>query len=210
MHLLIAREAVDQHLAVAGDIIDPEAKFGRKAKAGLRAGGFYARWLPALAVGAGQVPGGYSGYGPLARHVRYIERAARRLARSTFYGMSRWQGRLEYKQGFLGRIVDIGAELFAMSASCVRAKAERSTAPEGVELADLFCQQARVRIEELFDALWRNTDAADVKAARKVLASDYVGLEAGVLAPPSEGEWVAAWAPGPSTVEDVRRRIPRP
>jgi hypothetical protein len=62
MHLLIAREAVDQHLSVAGDIIDPEADLGRKAKAGLRAGGFYGRWLPTLAVGGGQVPGGYAAY----------------------------------------------------------------------------------------------------------------------------------------------------
>jgi alkylation response protein AidB-like acyl-CoA dehydrogenase len=210
MHLLIAREAVDQHLAVAGDIIDPEAKLGRKAKAGLKAGGFYARWLPTLAVGGGQVPGGYASFGPLAGHVRYIERASRKLARSTFYGMSRWQGRLEYKQGFLSRIVDIGAELFAMSASCVRARTERGTAPEGVELADLFCQQARVRIEELFDGLWRNTDAADVALAKKVLAGNYTRLEGGVLPPPSEGEWVATWTSGPSTVEDIRRRIPRP
>jgi hypothetical protein len=129
MHLLIAREAVDQHLSVAGDIIDPEARFGRKAKAGLRASGFYARWLPALTVGGGQVPGGYAAYGPLAKHVRYVERATRKLARATFYGMSRWQGKLEYKQGFLARIVDIGAELFAMSASCVRARAERAPTP---------------------------------------------------------------------------------
>jgi alkylation response protein AidB-like acyl-CoA dehydrogenase len=210
MHLLIAREAVDQHLAVAGDIIDPEAKLGRKAKAGLKAGGFYARWLPTLAVGGGQVPGGYASFGPLAGHVRYIERASRKLARSTFYGMSRWQGRLEYKQGFQSLIVDIGAELFAMSASCVRARTERSSAPEGVELADLFCQQARVRVEELFDGLWRNTDAADVALAKKVLAGNYTRLEGGVLPPPSEGEWVATWSSGPSTVEDIRRRIPRP
>ncbi len=209
MHLLIAREAVDQHLSVAGDIIDPEARFGRKAKAGLRAGGFYARWLPALAVGGGQMPGGYAGYGPLAKHVRYVERATRKLARSTFYGMSRWQGKLEYKQGFLARIVDIGAELFAMSASCVRARAERASYPEGVELADLFCRQAKVRVEELFTALWRNTDGADVVAARKVLAGRYTKLEEGIMAPPAEGEWVAKWEPGPATGPDVRRRLPR-
>jgi hypothetical protein len=182
MHLLIAREAVDQHLSVAGDIIDPDAKFGRKAKAGVKAGGFYARWLPTLTVGGGQVPGGYGSFGPLAKHVRYVERAARKLARSTFYGMSRWQGKLEYKQGFLARIVDIGAELFAMSASCVRARAERATSPEGVELADLFCAQARVRVEELFDGLWRNTDALDVKLAKKVLDGGYTGPGAGCAA----------------------------
>ena len=73
----------------------------------------------------GQVPGSFSAYGPLARHMRFVERSSRKLARSTFYGMSRWQDRLERKQGFLFRVVDIGAELFAMSASCVRAQAER-------------------------------------------------------------------------------------
>jgi alkylation response protein AidB-like acyl-CoA dehydrogenase len=209
MHLLIAREAVDQHLSVAGDIIDPDAAFGRKAKAGARAGGFYARWLPTLAVGRGQTPGGYADYGPLARHLRFVERASRKLARSTFYGMARWQGRLERKQGFLARIVDIGAELFAMSAACVRARSERDTRPEGVELADLFCRQAAVRVEALFDSLWRNTDAQDTALAKKVLSGRYTFLEQGVLPPPSEGEWVAHWEPGPSTEPDIRRRIPK-
>jgi len=62
MHLLIAREAVDAHLSVAGDIIDPDADLNRKAKAAARAGGFYAKWLPTLAVGKGQAPAAYGQY----------------------------------------------------------------------------------------------------------------------------------------------------
>ncbi|MFI7600254.1 acyl-CoA dehydrogenase family protein [Actinoplanes sp. NPDC049681] len=210
MHLLIAREAVDAHLSVAGDIVDPDAGLGRKARAGARAGAFYARWLPTLAVGRGQTPTGYAEFGPLAVHLRYVERACRKLARSTFYAMSRWQGKLEHKQGFLGRIVDIGAELFAMSATCVRARAERRDRPEGAELADLFCRQARLRAEALFTALWDNTDALDVKAARRVLDGRYAFLEDGMVVPPSDHAWVSAWQPGPGTVADVRRRIPPP
>jgi hypothetical protein len=123
--------------------------------------------------------------------------------------MSRWQGKLERKQGFLGRIVDIGAELFAMSAVCVRARAERTERPEGVELADLFCRQARLRADALFDALWNNTDALDVRAAQRVLDGRYTFLEEGVVDQPSDLAWVAAWEPGAATVEDVRRRIPQ-
>lgn len=210
MHLLIAREAVDAHLSVAGDIIDPDAGLGRKARAGARAGAFYARWLPTLAVGRGQHPTGYADYGPLAAHLRYVERASRKVARSTFYGMSRWQGKMERKQAFLGRIVDIGAELFAMSAVCVRARAEREARPEGVELADLFCRQAQLRVEAHFAALWQNTDSLDVTAAKRILAGRYAFLEEGIVPPAADEPWVSTWQPGPSSAEDVRRRIPRP
>ncbi len=197
MHLLIAREAVDAHLSVAGDIIDPDAGLARKAKAGARAGAFYARWLPTLAVGKGQQPTGYGEFGPLAGHLRHVERASRKLARSTFYAMSRWQGKMERKQAFLGRVVDIGAELFAMSAVCVRARAERDTRPENVELADLFCRQAKVRVDALFTALWENTDSIDVTAAKRILAGRYAALEDGVVTPPTDLPWVAPWTPRP-------------
>src|SRR5262245_61832032 len=85
-------------------------------------GDHQARKLPTLVTGEGQRPGAYGEFGRLAAHLRYAERASRKLARVTFYAMARWQGRLERKQGFLGRIVDIGAELFAISAVCVRAR----------------------------------------------------------------------------------------
>lgn len=126
MHLLVAREAVDTHLSVAGDIIDPDADTARKTRAAGRAATFYASWFPRLAWGAGQDPRAYAEFGTLAGHLRYVERTSRRLARSTFYGMLRWRGGLERKQGFLGRVVDVGAELFAMTAVCVRAQAQRT------------------------------------------------------------------------------------
>ncbi|RDG35372.1 acyl-CoA dehydrogenase family protein [Streptomyces corynorhini] len=215
MHLLIAREAVDAHLAVAGDIIDPDKSLSDKAKAGARAGGFYARWLPKLVAGPGQLPTSYAEFHPpghrdLATHLRYVERTSRKLARSTFYAMSRWQGRMETKQGFLGRIVDIGAELFAMSAACVRAEMLRVNGDHGREayqLADVFCRQSRIRVEELFTRLWSNTDDLDRKVVDGVLAGTYRWLEDGVVDPSGEGPWIADATPGPSERENVHRPI---
>jgi alkylation response protein AidB-like acyl-CoA dehydrogenase len=211
MRLFIAREAVDAHLAAAGDLIDPKLPAGQRARAAAKAGGFYAKWLPSLVAGEGQRPGAYSEFGRLATHLRYVERASRKLARATFYGMARWQGRLERKQGFLGRIVDIGAELYAMSAACVRAQADAADGTSGgdvaCELADLFCAQARLRAEELFGQLWSNTDSADTEVSRRVLAGRYTWLEEGVLDPSIPGPLIAQAEPGPSKVEDVHRHI---
>ncbi|MFV0127487.1 acyl-CoA dehydrogenase family protein [Streptomyces sp. HMX112] len=215
MHLLIAREAVDAHLSVAGDIIDPDKSLGDKARAGAQAGVFYARWLPKLVLGPGRLPGSYGefhppGHADLSPHLRYVERSARKLARSTFYGMSRWQGRMETKQGFLGRIVDIGAELFAMSAACVRAELLRTTEAHGREayqLADAFCHQSRLRVEELFGRLWDNTDDLDRKVVKGVLSGTYGWLEEGIVDPSGDGPWIADATPGPSTHENVHRPI---
>ena len=211
MHLLIAREAVDAHLAAAGELASADADLRAKARAAVKASGFYAKWLPQLAVGKGSVPTSYAEFGPLANHLRYVERAARRLARQTFYGMSRWQAKLEYRQGFLGRIVDIGAELFAMAASCSRAEMLRTDDPvrgeAAYELAGAFCGQARLRVDHLFDQLWSNTDDSDRSLADRVLDGRYTWLEDGVI-DPSEGTgpWIAAWQPGESRASNHSRR----
>ncbi|MEU7467997.1 acyl-CoA dehydrogenase family protein [Streptomyces sp. NPDC044984] len=213
MHLLIAREAVDAHLSVAGDLIDPEKSLGDKARAGLGAGVFYAKWLPRLVAGPGQLPGTYGEFKhgvDLSGHLRHVERTSRRLARSTFYAMSRWQGRMETKQGFLGRIVDIGAELFAMSAACVRAELLRGRGENGREayqLADAFCRQARIRVEELFDRLWTNTDDVDRKVVKGVLSGTYEWLEQGIIDPSDDGPWIADATPGASQRENAHRPI---
>jgi alkylation response protein AidB-like acyl-CoA dehydrogenase len=212
MRLLIAREAVDTHLTAAGELANPKADLRQKAKAAAGASGFYAKWLPQLVFGEGQRPTAYREFGRLASHLRFVERSARKLARNTFYGMARWQAGLEQKQAFLGRIVDIGAELFAMSAVCVRAEAQRVADPvegeQAYELADAFCQQAALRAEALFHALWTNTDSTDVRLARDVLEGRYTWLEEGILdQSEGTGPWIAPWEPGPSTEANVARRF---
>lgn len=211
MKLLIAREAVDAHLAAAGDLASLDASLQDKAKAAVGASGFYARWLPKLVAGAGMDPRSYSDFGRLGKQLRFVERSSRRLARQTFYGMGRWQAKLEHKQAFLGRIVDIGAELFAMAACCSRAENLLHTRPEhaaaAFELAEAYCEQARVRVDEYFDQLWRNTDDADRALSRKVLAGDYAWLEAGVLdQSEGTGPWIADASPGPSAKESLHRK----
>ncbi|WP_059011637.1 acyl-CoA dehydrogenase family protein [Streptomyces specialis] len=215
MHLLIAREAVDTHLRVAGALVDPDASFTEKRKAATAAGAFYTRWLPSLATGRGQLPLAYgdfhiSRHPDLSAHLRWTERSCRRLARATFYGMSRWQGRLEAKQVFLGRVVDIGAGLFAMAAACVHAERLRRGSERGreaYELADAFCRQARLRVDDLFHHLWRNTDETDHGVVAALLEGRHTWLEEGVLDASTEGPWIAESPPGPSGRKNVHRRI---
>ena len=213
MHLLIAREAVDAHLAVAGDIIDPDVDLAGKARAAGRAGAFYATWLPQLLTGPGMVPTSYAEYGPLATHLRFVERSSRKLARATFYGMARWQGGLEQRQGFLGRVVDIGAELFAMAAMCVRAQMQlqdddAATGRAAVRLADAACRRSRLTVARLFDALWTNTDDADEVLAKEVLDGEHLWAEAGIIdLSEGTGPWIADATPGPALAADVSRRM---
>jgi len=210
MRLLIAREAVDAHLAAAGDLASADSSLGAKARAAVHASGFYARWLPQLVVGTGSLPGAYPEFGRLARHLRYVERSSRALARRTFGAMARHQAGLEQKQALLGRIVDIGAELFAMAAVCTRAESLRVQEPtvgaSAYGLADAFCAQSRVRVDELFRQLRHSTDASDHALSRAVLDGKVRWLERGVV-DPSEGTgpWISAPPTGPSTRANVRR-----
>lgn len=145
-------------------------------------------------------------FGTLAQHVRFIDRAARKLARQIDCGQARWGDRIGEHQLFLGRAVDIAAELYAMSAACVYAKALDNSA---VELADAFCRQTRRRVADLCDQLWVNTDEHDNEIAAKVLRDSYMWLEEGVLDASIEGPWIAEPTPGPSTRPNLHRKIRR-
>src|SRR6266571_4324891 len=184
MHLFIAREAVDKHLQVAGDVVMPGKTLGERLRGLVRAGLFYAWWYPSRWLGWGFWPK-YAGFGPLAKHLRYVERGSRRLARSVFHAMLRFGPKLEYRQAVLFRLVDAAAELFAMAASCARAQwllhKDPAAGRRAVQVADLFCRQARARVHAKFQGLWRNDDVPTYRVAQEVLAGEHRWLERGMV-----------------------------
>ena len=208
MHLMIAREAVDQHLQVAGDILLGDGDIAEKVKLGVKAGAFYAKWFPSLTVGKGQSPTSFDEFGELAKHLRYAERSSRKLARSTFYAMGRYQAKLEQKGELLGRIVDIGAELYAIACACTYASTLGGEDPAHraaiYELADLFCMQARRRADGLFHSLWANDDDAQYERAQSVLDGRYAFFEHDVVDPAGDGPMIPEHAPAAAaSLEDA-------
>src|SRR5438093_1836259 len=184
MHLFIAREAVDKHLQVAGDVVMPGKSVGERLRGLGRAALFYGWWYPSRWLGWGFWPK-YAGFGALAGPLRYVERAARRLARGVFHAMMRFGPKHEYRQAVLFRLGDVGAELFAMAATAGRAHGTRETDPaagrRAVDLADLFCRQARGRVDAKFRELSHNADTQTYRLAQEVLQSEHRWLERGMV-----------------------------
>jgi hypothetical protein len=184
MHLFMAREMVDKHLQVAGALVDPDTPLSAKLAVLPKMAGFYSWWYPTRWFGWSLWPK-YSEFGPLAGHLRFVERSSRKLARASFHGMLVYQAKLQNKQAFLFRLVDIANETFAMAASVARAQAlvakGAPEAKEAVRLADGFCLSARRRVRGLFRELWANDDAERYRLGLSVLEGRHQWLEAGMV-----------------------------
>lgn len=183
MRLFIAREALDGHMRIAGHLLRPNLPLKTKILAAVKPALFYAFWYPKQWLPIAPWPR-FSSHGPFASHLRYIARSSRRLARGVFHAMARYQARLEKKQALLGRLVDIGNDLFAMTVVIARAESLLHDNPADTtprELADLFCRQARRRVAQNFRGLFHNEDVRAYRLARRVLEGDLVWLEKGIV-----------------------------
>ncbi|HYH06842.1 MAG TPA: acyl-CoA dehydrogenase family protein [Thermoanaerobaculia bacterium] len=182
-HLFIAREAVDPHMKRGYKILLPETPTGEKLSAAAKAGAFYATWYPTRYVGWSRFPK-HSEFGRLQTHVGYLERQSRHLSRSIFHAMMRFQAKLERKQMVLFRIVDIGTDLFAMSATISYATMlAKKGDKNALELADLFCREARVRVDQNFRTLFDNHDELAYKVVQKFMKGEYEWLEGSLVQP---------------------------
>jgi alkylation response protein AidB-like acyl-CoA dehydrogenase len=195
MHLFMAREAVDKHLQIAGAMIDPDRSFGAKLAALPKIALFYAGWYPTRWLGWGRWPR-YGRFGALAPHLRFAERATRKLSREIFHGMIVHKAKLQRRQAFLFRAVDVAMEIFAMAASISRVRTMREEkhphAAEAARLADLFCRNAERKIRRLFRELWRNDDLLKYGVGQSVLNGEQAWFEADTMGAMPHGAGSAA------------------
>ncbi len=183
MHLFIAREALDPHLNRIKTLLAPKTSSAEKFQAFLSAAAHYPLWyLKLWTPFAG--PDFQTLPASLQDHMAYARRSSRRLAREIFHQMLRHQQRLEAKQAVLNRIVDIGADLFAVAAACSYATmlTEKGGArANAVDLADLFCREARCRVEKNFRQSRSNHDKNHIHVARQLMNKAYEWLENDII-----------------------------
>jgi hypothetical protein len=161
-------------------------------------GWYLSLWNP---VG-GPLPSGVPG--ALNGHLRFVQRTSRRLARRLFHAMVTVGPALERRQALLGRFVDIGTDLMAITAAVSRAVSMSGRAPgdrSAEELADHFCRCARRRIAAAFRAVGSNDDRGARHVAGGVLENRYGWLEEGILpaAPEGDGSASPPARPDPAT-----------
>ena len=172
MHLFMAREMVDKHLQVAGAMIDPdEGRVGTSSPPCRRWRAFYGWWYPTRWLGWGRWPR-YSEFGRWPPTCASSSAAPASWRAQSFHGMLRYQAKLQNKQAFLFRLVDVANELFAMAASVApRAGPGREAAAGGGGGAASWPTSsaaiARRRVARLFDELWSNDDVRALPRGRR-------------------------------------------
>ncbi|MEM9283628.1 MAG: acyl-CoA dehydrogenase family protein [Verrucomicrobiota bacterium] len=177
MRLLIAREALDPHLKMGGPVLNTTLPLVNRIKAGLRSAVFYSAWYPRLWMPT--LRGAFGVLPEFGNEARLLRARSKRLARNLFHSMLRHGPKLEKKQVLLGRYVEIGAELFAMSAAMGYAghlvkdrKVEQSVASDRdnlIETVQYFCKLSRGKVDRLFHELRSNADQEGYRIARKLV-----------------------------------------
>lgn len=182
MKLFLAREAMDPHLKVAEDLLKKNLPVGEKLQAGVKLAAFYSSWYPTQWLNS-SIWSSHPSLGKLAKHISFVESTAHKLARTIFHYIGLYQDRLERKQHILGLLMEIGTELFAISATCSFATSKLQQNPEDLTpqyLADVFSLNSKRKIDRLFDELSNNDDNKEKKLAKSVLQGELKWLEQGV------------------------------
>jgi len=190
MHLFLAREAMEPHLKVAAELLKKHTPMGKKIKAGLKLATYYSTWYPSQWVNS-SIWTSHKDMGILSDHFSYIDKTSHKLARTIFHYIGLYQDRLERKQNLLANLMEIGTELYAMSATCsyaIHLSKKDKTHETALELADVFCLAARRRIKTHFVALKHNDDKKNNRLAKSILNGKMTWLEKGIVPQDDEND----------------------
>ena len=177
MRLILAREALDPHLKVAGDVLNSRLPKKKRIIAGIKALGFYSKWylkqwLPIYS----KIP---KGIHPVFKSkLRYVQKTSKRLARALFHAMLVHGPKLDKQQLLLARIAEIGTELFVITSAILRANTKLNKDKQYmVDLANCIFESSKHKINNLFSDVKNNNDNKNYKLARGVLEKKYRQLE---------------------------------
>jgi len=188
MQLFIAREAMDTHLRFIMPLLN--GRLSWRERMGIVGGmiRFYVGWIPMLFVPRWRC-WGVTGLSRRNRgYLGWIDRTSRRLAKSLFFTMARYQVKLEKEQVKLATYVDIGTTLFAMASVLSRAEAELKT-KRGEEAAALqalvtyYCEESKVNIKRLFRQLGSRSSTRMTVVAKAFFKQRYDWMTGGIVDP---------------------------
>lgn len=175
MRLFIAREMLDPHLREGGAALDTRKETSERLKAGAHAAWHYTMWYAARCLPHHPELPNQSEYHPdLHDALNHIDHLSRVLSRTIFHQMVHYGPKLEREQLLLGRLVDIGAELFAMSCACARTQQilihnDDKASKRALETTNYLCQRGTERIQNLFDNLHPKTDKTSYHLAQLLM-----------------------------------------
>lgn len=190
MRLFIAREMLDPHLKIAGAMFNSQLPMSQRLGAAAKAAAFYSIWYPKQFLPREWFSLGRTGFNSkcaaasiLRGNLRYAARTSRKLARKIFHAMLKFGPKLEREQLLLGRFVEIGTEIFAITATCLRAERLLNEGKDDdiLQPANFFCRSSRLRIEENFWRIRKNLDRAGYKLAQKSLEGKLCDVERGIV-----------------------------
>jgi len=174
MRLLIAREALDPHLKMGGPVLNSTLPLKERVKAAFRSAWFYGRWYPMLWL---PVLRGNRGVLPeLRSDSRLVRALSKRLARALFHAMLHHGPKLEKKQVLLGRFVEIGAELFALTAAMAyagqRVESGKGDREDLVATVRHFGRLTAMKVDRLFREVRQNADVDGYRLAKDMTRAE--------------------------------------
>lgn len=176
MRLFIAREMLDSHLKLGAAAFNTKLPFKDRALVFLRAAKHYASWYPSRFLPFSDDSDDINLHPELEQTMRDVRRLSRKLSRHILYAMLRFGPKLEREQLVLGRLVDIGAEIFALgcAASYAQSKVEDAFSPTAevdrvTSLVKYHTRLVRGKTSRLFRELFNSADHEGYALVKRML-----------------------------------------
>ncbi len=117
------------------------------------------------------------------KHLIYVERASRRLARAILYILAIHRERLQDEQGRQNRIEAVGEDLLIIAATTLHADSLfRAEGEERVwDLADEVFQTAKKRVDRIIPEIIHNHDKRTARVGRHAFHGEYPFLNRGII-----------------------------